>query len=475
LLFSTIIIVAVRQIFFILTIPDADTDAYIHHSIARQIIMYPKDLSIHWVWLPLFHYLSSGAILLGANMETIRFANVFIRALIPILLFFFLFKEHKENNLFIAFVSSFLCALFPIGVLIGTTAQPEPLFALLILLYIISVSNNRIIISSILLSLACILRYEAWAVLFATFLIYIYDVYKNKNSVINKNILNVLLPGIFILIWALSREPFDGKLFGFLFQTQQFANDALKETNSFQGGFIKIITDLIHYPLFVPAIFTGLSIIFAPFGLPKFHKQNKYFFYSSIGILVFITASWMMKSNLGLNRHFIVLIPFYTTLTAYGILAVSNYLKRFSDKFIFLNRINIKTSISAIVLVSCLIYLVMWLYIWNNNHKEGFPEKKVSAEFIKNLPDGNTIFCNDAIVEIFSEIDFKRFNHTWMENNPAVSDIILQTAKNEGWVYVITTPEKWRNINNIGEKIFQSPINYKTNTTILILKVVKQK
>jgi hypothetical protein len=433
--------------------------------------MFPDDLSIHWVWLPLFHYLSAGAILLGAKMDTIRFANVFIWTLIPVFLFFFLFKKQKENNLFIAFVSSFLCALFPIGILMGTTAQPEPLFSLLILLYIISISNNKIIISSILLSLTCILRYEAWAVLMVTFLLYIYDIVKNKNSIINKNILNILLPGIIILIWAVLREPFDGKLFGFLFQTQQFANDALKETNSFQGGFFKIITDLIHYPIFVPAIFTGINIIFIPFGLSKFYKQNKYFFYSSIGILIFITASWMMKSNLGLNRHFMALIPFYTTLTAYGIINASNYLKRFSDKISILNRINIKTSLITIIFVSCFIYLVMWLYIWSNNYQESFPERKASAEFIKNLGDKNTIFCNDAIVEIFSDIDFKRFNHTWMENNPSASNIILQNAKNKGYVYVITTPEKWKNINNIGEKIYQSPTNYKTNTTILILRV----
>jgi|WetSurMetagenome_2_1015567.scaffolds.fasta_scaffold69362_2 hypothetical protein len=456
---------------FVLNVPDVDTDAYIHHSIARQIIMHPKDLSLHWVWLPLFHYLSSTAILLGANMETIRFVNIFIWALIPLILYFFLYKKQIEHNIFLASVSSILCALFPIGILMGTTAQPEPLFALLMLLYIISLSNNKIIISSILLSLACILRYEAWAVLIINLLFYFNDIFKNKKRILNKNLLNILIPGIVVLIWAVLREPFDGKLFGFLFQTQKFANDALRESNSFQGGFLKIIIDLIHYPIIVPAIFTGISLIFIPFGISNFYRQHKYFFYFGVGILIFITASWMMKSNLGLNRHFMVLIPFYTTLTAYGVLAVSNYLKGFSDKFIFLRRINIKISLLIIILISCLIYLIMWLYIWSNNYKEGFPERKVASEYLKNIPENKTIFCNDAIVEIFSDIDFKRFNHIWMENNPGAYDMILQTAKNEGYVYVITTPEKWKDINDIGEKILQSPTNTKTNTTILILKV----
>lgn len=457
--------------FFVLQIPDVDTDAYVHHSIARQIIMYPKDLSLHWVWLPLFHYLSSAAILLGANMDTIRIVNIFIWISIPLILFFFIYKKQKENKIFIAFVSAILCALFPIGILMGTTAQPEPLFALLILLYIISITNNRIIISSILLSLACILRYEAWIIIMINLILYVANIFKNKKIILSKNLLNIFLPCIVILIWAFLREPFDGKLFGFLFQTQQFANDALKESNSFQGGFLKIIIDFIHYPIIIPILFSGVSLIFIPFGISRFYRQYKKFFYTGIGLLIFITVSWMMKSNLGLNRHFMVLIPFYTTLTAFGVLSVSNYLKKFSDKFIVLKRINLKFSFLVTILISCFIYLTMWLYIWTNNYKEGFPERKIASEFLQNLPDKKTIFCNDAIVEIFSDIDFRRFNHTWMENNPDVFELILQTAKKEGYVYVISTPEKWKNINNIGEIVFQSFTNTKTNSTVLILKV----
>ncbi|MFA5405159.1 MAG: hypothetical protein WC358_09510 [Ignavibacteria bacterium] len=302
------------------------------------------------------------------------------------------------------------------------------------------------------------------------YIVYFLDVIK-KRRIFNRKALNVLLPGIAIFSWALLREPFDGKLFGFLFQTQQFANDALSETNSFNGGLFKIIWDFIHYPIFIPALFSGINLVFIPFGILKCVKQNKWLVYSGLGILIFITLSWMMKSNLGLNRHFVALIPLYSTLTAYGILAVTNYLKEFSAKSKFLSKFNIKYSLLIIVFVSCLIYLIMWLYIWNRNFKTGYPDKISTAEYLKSIPDNKTIFCNDAIVEIFSEIDFHRFNRTWMDNNPDALESIIRTAQKEDYVYVVITNDKWKNIKNIGDIIYKSPVNKEISTSILIIKI----
>lgn len=456
--------------YFVFNIPDIDTDAYVHHSIARQIILSPGDLSIHWVWLPLFHYISSLLILLGADYTFIRILNIFIWASVPVILFFFIYNQKNKNSLLIAFLSSIICALFPIGILMGTTAQPEPLFSLLILLFIIFISKKKYFLSSIFLTLASMLRYEAWAVICVVSLIYLFEI-KNEKKIFSLKILNIILPVAFILLWAFLREPFDGKLFGFLFQTQQFANDALKESNSFQGGFLKIILDFIHYPIVIPALFMGISLLFVPFGLERCIKENKWILYSGLGILAFITLSWMFKSNLGLNRHFVALIPLYSTLSAYGLLKIIDFLKNFFGKSGLLKKLNIKYTILVIVFASAIIYLIMWLYIWNKNFENQYPDKKSTAEFLKNIPDNKTIFCNDAIVEIFSKIDYKRFDRTWMENNPGIRELILQTAKKEGYVYVITTDLKWKNLNNIGEIIYTSPPNKESNSKILVLKI----
>lgn len=455
------------QIFFVLNFPDTDTDAYVHHVIARQIIMSPGDLSIHWVWLPAFHYLSAGAILIGAGMQAIRFCNVLIWFSIPALLFFFLYKNTKDNNLFIAFFSALLCGLFPIGILMGTTAQPEPIFTLLILLFIITYKSGKYIVSSVVLSVACLMRYEAWAVLAAVFTIYIIDIFRERKLIFDLKALTFFIPALSILLWAILRLPFDGKLFGFLSQTQQFANDALKENNSFQGGFFKIIKDFLHYPVVIPVLFSGLNILFLPFGIKSLYKNNKLLFYSGTAILAFITLSWMLKSNLGLNRHFVSVIPLYSVLTAYGILNVSKYLqvkKRFKN-------LNVKKLLLLIIFITSLSYLTMWLYIWQVENKAGFPERKSAVEYFKSIDDGKTIFCNDAVFEILSGLDMKRFNHVWMENNPAALETIKKIALQENYVYLITSEDKIHNVSKIGKVIYSSPLNAKTGMSVIIMKV----
>src|SRR5580693_10573542 len=67
--------------------PDVDTDAYAHHMIARAILADPRDLAVHWVWLPLFHYLQVPLVALGGTMDTVRWANVALTALLPVALF----------------------------------------------------------------------------------------------------------------------------------------------------------------------------------------------------------------------------------------------------------------------------------------------------------------------------------------------------------------------------------------------------
>ena len=115
----------------------------------------------------------------------------------------------------------------------------------------------------------------------------------------------------------------------------------------------------------------------------------------------------------------------------------------------------------------------MWLYIWQNDNKDGFPERKSAIEFFKTIDDGKTIFCNDAIYEINSGLDMKRFNHVWMENNPAAIEEIKNAAKNEGHVFIITSENKIQNFKGIGKEIFASPKNPKTNNDVIILRADK--
>jgi hypothetical protein len=186
-----------------------------------------------------------------------------------------------------------------------------------------------------------------------------------------------------------------------------------------------------------------------------------------------------LKSNLGLNRHFVALIPLYAVLTANGVTTIAPYIQKYI--FRHLNKYNTLGFLSStrllliILFITSAFYLSMWLYIWQYGFREGYPERKEASEFLRNINSNATIFCNDAILEVFSNIDYRRFNHIWQETTPHIDKIINDEAIKEGEVYVVTSEDKLKNLNGIGKIIFSSNYNKKTNFKVLILKVISDK
>ena len=470
ILFSTIAIVIIWQLFFILQLPDGDTDAYAHFIIARDIVRNPYNLSSHWVWLPLFHYIGAFFIIIGTNLEPIRIVNLILWNSIPLILYFYLRK--KISNSYIPIIASMLTALSPIGILMGTTAQPEPLFTLLILLFVKSFDFKKYFLSSVLLGISCMLRYEAWALLAGLCMYYLIQIIKNKTIRISpngKNIslyLNIILPFILILIWTLLRYQSDGEWFSFLHGTHKFANDALGEVNSMQGGIFKFLNDVFFYPFWIPFLFTGIAVILVPFGLRKFFTENKIAFVASLSILVFISASWVMKANLGLNRHFTSLIPFYSMLLAYGFVNVSDYLKKYK----LFSSGKLLLTIFAVVI---LFYTSMWLYIWRDTNSNNFSEKRDTIEFLKQLNSKNpdaVILCNDPMIEVLSGIDYKTFNHFWMDTSPETKQYIESLKSGRGIIYIITSAENETLFSSFAARIYESSAPDKNGYKILIFK-----
>jgi hypothetical protein len=452
ILSGVVLLVLAWQMVFIYNFPDGDTDAYAHFIIARDIVRNPHNLSLHWVWLPLFHYIGAFFVYIGAEMQAIRFLNMIVWAIIPFLIYFYTRAKNPETD--IPVISALICAVFPLGILMGTTAQPEPLFAISIFLFIIFFDRKKFLLSSLFLSVACMLRYEAWAVLGLISLYMIYKILRERTIKIERNYLRVytviLLPVMLILIWTVLRYESDGRWFAFLHGTMKFANDALGETNSVQGGFIKVINDIFFYPFWVPFLFTGIVVFAVPFGFKEFLRENRILFLSGLGILLFITLSWVFKSNLGLNRHFTSLIPVYSIMIAYGI----NSLILIAGKFIkdrksgiFLNRILNRKSIMIMTAIIVIFYSMMWLNIWKENNNKNFQGRFGAAEFVKSIPGNSIIINNDPMIEVFSKLDYKRFDHFWMSDSTETLSYIESQLKKHSEIYVIKNsiiPYSWK-------------------------------
>ena len=467
ILIAAVAIVSLYQLIFILLLHDGDTDAYAHFIISRDIVRNPYNLSLHWVWLPLFHYIGAVFVIIGSGLEPLRFMNLIIWNLIPFTFYYYLNKKYSDSS--IPLIASLLTALFPVGILMGTTAQPEPLFTLLLLLFVISYDSEKYLSSGLILSAACLLRYEAWAVLLGISVMFLLIIIRQKSLKINNSYLiylNVILPAFFILAWSLLRYLNEGQWFAFLQGTQKFANDALGESHSLQGGILKFFNDLFFYPIWVPVLFTGAAALFIPFGIKKLYSENKIIFTVSVSILVFISLSWILKANLGLNRHFTSLIPYYALLVACGYSSASDYLSRYK---IFSSGKVLAALFSAVIIF----YTSMWSYIWWNTNSNNFVEKQTVIDYLKNIHSRNpesVIITNDPMVEILSKISYKSFNHYWMENNEPTKNYILSLKNSSPELIIVTSASNENFFSSFLTEVFESPLPDKSGNKILIYK-----
>src|SRR5262249_17807326 len=91
------IVALAARLALVAILPDADTDAYGHFKIGRALVPNPADLSVHWVWLPGYHYAVWAMIHLGAGFTAVRAVNAVIQAAGPLLLFDLVARRGGED------------------------------------------------------------------------------------------------------------------------------------------------------------------------------------------------------------------------------------------------------------------------------------------------------------------------------------------------------------------------------------------
>ena len=421
---------------------DVDTDAYAHHMIARAILADPRDLAVHWVWLPLFHYAQVPLVALGGSLESVRWINVVLAAATPVLLFEYVRRTARsgESRLApeaIALLAALFAAACPIVMQMGTTGQPEPLFALLILGVAIAVERDRAGWTAGLLGAAVLLRYEAWASLGVVALV----VALRRG----RGWIAVAVPVALILAWAALRRPVDGRWFAFLRQTKEFANDALHQ----RGG---VLSDLLYYPVQTAWRVTGSTLPLAVFGVARTIRQQGWRFVLVLAAcLGFVSLTWITRSSLGLDRHFVCVVPLYATFSAQGAAAVADVVARFA------RRPAVGRTLAGVValasLAGLLVQLDVWMGFWRGSVARGWPERRAIAAYLDALPAGRTIFCDDATIELLTHVDRRRFDRHWTDD-PHTWELVHEAVRRGEPVYVATWRRKMDGHEGEGDLAF---------------------
>jgi len=160
--------------------------------------------------------------------------------------------------------------------------------------------------------------------------------------------------------------------------------------------------------------------------------------------LAFVMLSWVRRSSLGLDRHFVVVVPLYAVFAAQGIAVVADAAARVARTRLGESAAAVAgRATGGVLAVACVagmcVVLYVWMGFWRGSVARGWPERNAVGAALRTLPAASTIFCDDATLEILSGLDRRRFDRHWLDD-PATWDRVEQVARVDGGAYVAT----WR-------------------------------
>jgi hypothetical protein len=433
--------------------PDPDGDAYGHFIIARQLLVTPLELRIHWVWLPLYHALLALPIALGATLDQIRQLNALAAVLPPLLLLWALARERPTASAAaqtadarrrlppVAIAAAALAAATPLLVQLGTTGQMEVAFSTLLMLAIALLVHERHAAAAVALSALVLMRYEGWAVAASVAAVLLWRRLLQRRSLTRAEWACVLAPGACVLGWAALRRLGGEPWFGFILDNQAFAEQALDGAG--RRGSLPLA--LARYTALVPWRTFGLAALCGLLGLgPTLRRQGVWLVAPGLAILAFLTASSLTRSQLGLDRHFTSVVPLAATWIAHGLARIASQLTSLTRPLLGGALARGAAALAlAPFLLSAAQRLSDGLHVWLDITRDGMRDQRAIASSLRGAPPDARILCADASIEVLSELAPERFEHVSVARQ--LQARIAQLAPDRD-VYVVQRAEQLRGI-----------------------------
>lgn len=387
--------------------PDPDTDAYGHYAIARQLLETPTNLQIHWVWLPFYHGLLALAVSAGATLEHVRSGNALLATAIPLLLWWELRRSAPRGagllDGAIPYLAAFLAAATPLAMELGTTGQTEVFFAFLLLAAATFARREQHGYLALVLCVAVLTRYEAWAVVAA-----IAAVAAGRRlfagARLRPEVLGAVLgPAACVLVWATLRWRGGEPWFGFILDNQAFAEGVLEGRATASGQ----LAALGRYIFTVPWRVLGVVAIFAALGVRRSLAKEGIWWVALPGaVLFFLTLSSLTRSQLGLDRHFFAVVPFAATWAAHGLVQLATWLGALSTRRLTVTSFAL---LAACLVGGTLLRLGIWTREWRDVTRTAQRDARAAGQFLRTTPPASIIVCDEASVEVLSGLPSARF------------------------------------------------------------------
>ncbi len=316
--------------------PEPEGDAYGHFMIAAAFLRDPGNLAVHWVWLPGWHVIVAAARAVGISHDGVRVGCALLQAVAPFILYDLVGRAGAgKEALEVAFLSALAWTVAPLSTLLGASAQPETLFTALLVGTVAALERRRGLVAGALLSMACLLRYEAWGSTGALALLLL--VRRKKGP----PLASVLVPLGVIGGYITLRRFTDGEWLAFVRWTRSFVIMQREVLGISRAAAALLFTVVAPFASFGPAF------LLAPLGLRRFLRES---WIVPGGVLAFFLMSYAGGGSLPLFRYWTSLVPFTCAAMAAGAFGVARWFPRWS-----------RGTIAKALLVSLALVTAVWL------------------------------------------------------------------------------------------------------------------
>ncbi len=308
--------------------PDPDVDAYAHFFIARQLVARPTDLGLHWVWLPLWHLVDLAAYALHGGLVAVRAWSVLCAAASSVVLALVVRDGVKHTDLsWLARAESVMpwaagvsLALWPQNLSAGASGEPEAMFQLLVLGAVWAWMRRATGLVALCLSLAVMLRYEAWA------LLPVFALLGGRENRAWRVARAWAVPALVVGAWVIAHRASTGEWLGFVHQNRAWVADAWGRFGFDRRALPKLEHPWRWYAVTVPFLSVRAWLWWVvPGAVWLVVRGPRALVAVSSAMLAFITAVWVARTNLGLERHFSVVVPAYATAFAAGVVLPASW------------------------------------------------------------------------------------------------------------------------------------------------------
>ncbi len=312
LLFTTLLTTLLLRLLVIVFSPDSEPDAFGHVRIARALLTEPGNLHVHWVWLPAPHFVMAGLLALGLGHEAMRWLNTLVFVASPLALWAYVrwrLPDAREAST-IALVAALFWALVPVSNRVATSAQPETVMALLLLLVVWALEARQGLVAGLLLAVGCLSRYECWAAVAGLACLI------PLQRVQRRTLLAAVLPPCAAVAgWVLVRHAADGTWLWYVRHTIDFSREVRQSTG------LAPIADLLLVPMGLVLLALGPLAVCAPFGVRPMASTA---WAAPAAITLFLVVAYVFRGIPALDRYLVELVPF-------ACIAAARAVVRFSD------------------------------------------------------------------------------------------------------------------------------------------------